>query len=164
MPACRPKRWFLSLLMRARTSRRRCFGYCASMSAPDAGAERDSFVQPPRTSPTTAFVVVVSHAEAIEAYPRLPCRPDPRLRRVIHFVDWYNGTQRHRANRLRDSGLAPSQARTRRRCRSAELYERTRRASTERTTRNWLPIGTVILKHECGSMAPELSRGTPDQK
>jgi len=83
------------------------------------------------------------------AYPRLPFADLGAAHRwVARFVDWYNGTHRH-------SGIRYVTPNERHHGRESEvlanrhdLYQRMRRANPERwsgSTRNWLPIGTVVL-------------------
>jgi putative transposase len=67
---------------------------------------------------------------------------------VTRFVDWYNGTHRHSAIRH----VTPDQRDHGRKgvvlARRQELYERMRRANSERwsgRSRNWLPVGSVVL-------------------
>src|SRR5207302_130357 len=70
---------------------------------------------------------------------------------VARFVDWYNGTHRHSAIRY----VTPDQRHNGREgavlASRNELYQRARRASPERwsgSTRNWLPVGLVVLNPE----------------
>jgi transposase InsO family protein len=95
------------------------------------------------------------------AYPRLPfADPASATRWVTRFVDWYNGTHRHSAIRY----VTPDQRHLGRECavltdRHA-LYERMRRANPERwsgNTRNWLPVGPVVLNPERAPLARQLS-------
>jgi transposase InsO family protein len=95
------------------------------------------------------------------AYPRLPFADLASANRwVARFVAWYNGTHRHSALRY----VTPDQ-RHHGRDRAVlagrhELYERMRRANPERwsgSTRNWLPVGSVVLNPERASMARHLS-------
>ena len=67
------------------------------------------------------------------------------------FVDWYNGTHRHSAIRY----VTPNQRHHRRErailASRHQLYERARCVNPERwsgSTRNWLPIGLVVLNPE----------------
>lgn len=86
------------------------------------------------------------------AYPRLPFADLASASRwVARFVDWYNGTHRHSAIRYvtpdeRHYGREPAVLANRH-----ELYERARRANPERwigSTRNWSPVGLVVLNPE----------------
>jgi len=70
-------------------------------------------------------------------------------RGVTRFVDWYNGAHRHSAIRY----VTPDQRHhSRERAVLAsrhDLYECMRRANPERWSgriRNWLPVGSVVLK------------------
>jgi len=86
------------------------------------------------------------------AYPRLPFADLASATRwVARFVEWYNGTHRHSAIRY----VTPDQRHHGREravlASRHELYERVRRANPERwsgSTRNWLPIGLVVLNPE----------------
>ena len=83
------------------------------------------------------------------AYPRLPFADLASANRwVARFVDWYNGTHHHSAIRY----VTPDQRHHGREgavlASRNELYQRARRASPERwsgSTRNWLPVGLVVL-------------------
>jgi transposase InsO family protein len=89
------------------------------------------------------------------AYPRLPfAEPASANRWVARFVDWYNGTHRHSAIRY----VTPDQRHNGRECAVLasrhELYQRVRRANPERwigPTRNWSPVGRVVLNPERSS-------------
>lgn len=94
------------------------------------------------------------------AYPRLPFADLSTANRwVARFVDWYNGTHRHSAIRYvtpdqRHHGREPAVL-----ARRHELYERMRRANPERwsgATRNWLPVGSVVLNPERPPLARQL--------
>jgi putative transposase len=95
------------------------------------------------------------------AYPRLPfANIAAATRWVTTFVDWYNGTHRHSAIRY----VTPDQRHHGRECAvlacRRELCERVRRAHPERwssATRNWLPVGSVVLNPERASLARQLS-------
>jgi len=88
----------------------------------------------------------------VPVYPRLPFTDIASAQRwVARFVDWYNGTHRHSAIRY----VTPDERHfgheheilTRRH----QLYERARRSNPERwtrATRDWTPIGTVMLNPE----------------
>ena len=84
--------------------------------------------------------------------PRLPFADIASAQRwVACFVEWYNGTHRHSAIRY----VTPDQRHHGREravlARRHELYERVRRANPERwsgSTRNWLPVGVVVLNPE----------------
>ena len=86
------------------------------------------------------------------AYPRLPFADLACANRwVARFVDWYNGKHRHSAIRY----VTPDQHHNGREgavlASRHELYQRARRASPERwsgSTRNWLPVGLVVLNPE----------------
>jgi transposase InsO family protein len=95
------------------------------------------------------------------AYPRLPFADLAAATRwVDRFVDWYNGTHRHSAIRYvtpdqRHHGGERAVLASRH-----DLYERMRRANPERwsgPTRNWLPVGSVVLNPERESPARQLS-------
>jgi transposase InsO family protein len=86
------------------------------------------------------------------AYPRLPFADFASAHRwVARFVEWYNGRHRHSAIRYvtpdqRHNGCERTVLASRH-----ELYERARRANPERwsgSTRNWLPVGPVVLNPE----------------
>ena len=86
------------------------------------------------------------------AYPRLPFADLTCANRwVARFVDWYNGTHRHSAIRYvtpneRHHGRERAVLALRQ-----QLYERMRGANPERwsgSTRNWSPIGIVMLNPE----------------
>jgi len=89
------------------------------------------------------------------AYPRLPFADFASANRwVARFIDWYNGTHRHSAIRY----VTPDQRHHGREravlARRHDLYESMRRANPERwsgSTRNWLPVGLVVLKSERAS-------------
>lgn len=95
------------------------------------------------------------------AYPRMPCADLASATRwVARFVDWYNGTHRHSAIRY----VTPDQRHHGREsavlARRHELYERMRRANPERwsgKTRNWLPVGSVVLNPQRAVLARQLS-------
>lgn len=95
------------------------------------------------------------------AYPRLPFADLACATRwVTHFVDWYNDTHRHSAIRY----VTPNERHHGREgsvlARRHELYERMRRANPERwsgRTRNWLPVGSVVLNPERAPLARQLS-------
>jgi putative transposase len=86
------------------------------------------------------------------AYPRLPFADLVSAERwVARFVDWYNGEHRHSAIRY----VTPDERHYGREqdvlARRRELYERARRANPERwtaSTRNWCPVGLVVLNPE----------------
>lgn len=95
------------------------------------------------------------------AYPRLPFADLASATRwVTRFVDWYNGTHRHSAIRYvtpdqRHHGQEPAILASRH-----ELYERMRVANPERwsgRTRNWRPVGKVVLNPERALLARQLS-------
>ena len=86
------------------------------------------------------------------AYPRLPFADIGTAERwVARFVDWYNREHRHSAIRYvtpdeRHFGREPNLLARRR-----ELYERARKLNPERWsrgTRNWDPVGVVVLHPE----------------
>jgi putative transposase len=92
------------------------------------------------------------------AYPRLPFADLASANRWVgRFVDWYNGTHRHSAIRYvtpdqRHHGREPTVLASRH-----ELYQRVRRANPERwsgSTRNWLPVGLVVLNPACSRHQP----------
>jgi transposase InsO family protein len=95
------------------------------------------------------------------AYPRLPFADVASATRwMTRFVDWYNGMHRHSAIRY----VTPDQRHHGRECTVLadrhELYERMRRANPERwsgRTRNWLPVGPVVLNPERAPLARQLS-------
>lgn len=91
------------------------------------------------------------------AYPRLPFADLATANRwVSRFVDWYNGTHRHSAIRYvtpderhhgRERAILASRQ---------ELYENMRRVNPERwsgATRNWSPVGLVVLNPEIARIA-----------
>jgi transposase InsO family protein len=94
------------------------------------------------------------------AYPRLPFADVASASRwVTRFVDWYNGTHRHSAIRY----VTPDQRHHGRErailAKRHNLYQRMRRAYPERwsgVTRNWLPIGPVVLNPERPATARQL--------
>jgi putative transposase len=85
-------------------------------------------------------------------YPRLPFADLTSANRWAGcFVDWYNGTHRHSAIRY----VTPDERHHGRECAVLasrhELYERMRQTNPERwsgSTRNWSPIGLVVLNPE----------------
>jgi putative transposase len=86
------------------------------------------------------------------AYPRLPfANLASATRWVAHFVDWYNRAHRHSGIRYvtpdeRHDGRERAVLTNRN-----ELYERARSANPERwtrCTRNWSPVGLVVLNPE----------------
>lgn len=90
------------------------------------------------------------------AYPRLPFASIEAAREwVTRFVAWYNGVHRHSAIRY----VTPDDRHFGRERKLLEqrhrVYERARRRHPERwtrTTRDWTPVGTVVLNPE-----PELT-------
>jgi putative transposase len=86
------------------------------------------------------------------AYPRLPFADLSSAQRwVARFVGWYNGEHRHSAIRYvtpdeRHHGRERAVLASRH-----ELYERARHSNPERwtrSTRNWSPVGVVVLNPE----------------
>jgi transposase InsO family protein len=86
------------------------------------------------------------------AYPRLPFADAEAARRwVAFFIAWYNGEHRHSAIRYvtpdeRHFGVEAGVLASR-----AALYEQARAANPERwsrATRNWSPVGVVVLNPE----------------
>ena len=83
------------------------------------------------------------------AYPRVPFADGHAARRwVERFVGWYNGEHRHSAIRF----VTPDERHCGREHRILakrhRLYQRARAANPERwsrNTRNWTPIGLVVL-------------------
>jgi transposase InsO family protein len=83
------------------------------------------------------------------AYPRIPFASIPAAHCwVARFADWYNGEHRHSAIRY----VTPNERHEGRERdilgRRQELYELARRANPRRwisATRNWNPIGLVVL-------------------
>ena len=86
------------------------------------------------------------------AYPRLPFADGETARRwVMRFVAWYNGEHRHSAIRY----VAPDQRHFGHEIailkRRSSLYELARKTNPERwsrSTRNWTPVGQVVLNPE----------------
>ena len=91
------------------------------------------------------------------AYPRLPFADGQAARRwVERFVGWYNGEHRHSAIRFvtpderhcgREHGILAKRH---------QLYQRARAANPERwsrATRNWTPIGLVVLNPPSSRLA-----------
>lgn len=86
------------------------------------------------------------------AYPSLPFPDVPTAARwVARFVAWYNGVHRHSGIRF----VTPDQRHFGREKpildRRHALYQRARHANPERwarATRNWTPVGTVVLNPE----------------
>ena len=83
------------------------------------------------------------------AYPRLPFTGIDSARQwVSRFIDWYNGEHRHSAIRYvtpdeRHYRLEPDIL-----ARRHQLYQRARRTWPQRwtrNTRNWTPVGSVVL-------------------
>jgi putative transposase len=103
----------------------------------------------------------------IPAYPSLPFADLGSAERwVAWFVDWYNATHRHSAIRyvtpderhLGDEGNILN--------RRHKLYQQAQRANPERwsgTTRQWRPVGTVVLnpEHEPRCPVETLARQQP---
>ena len=95
------------------------------------------------------------------AYPRLPFADLASATRwVARFIDWYNGTHRHSAIGY----VTPDQRHHGRErailAKRHELYQRMRQASPERwsgATRNWSPVGLVVLNPERAPLARQLS-------
>src|SRR5690242_14254629 len=89
------------------------------------------------------------------AYPRLPFASIVSAQRwVDRFVHWYNGEHRHSAIRY----VTPDQRHTGREhhilSRRHQLYQLARKSHPERwtrTTRNWVPIGPVVLHPQAAS-------------
>jgi transposase InsO family protein len=95
------------------------------------------------------------------AYPRLPFADLASATRwVTRFVDWYNGTHRHSAIRYvtpneRHHGREGAVLASRH-----ELYQRMRQENPERwsgSTRNWRPVGAVVLNPKRAPLARQLS-------
>jgi len=88
----------------------------------------------------------------IPAYPDLPFADIGSARRwVAWFVDWYNGTHRHSAIRYVTPDERHFGRDQRILARRRKLYQRARSTNPERwarATRNWAPIGTVVLNPE----------------
>ena len=86
------------------------------------------------------------------AYPRLPFADREAARRwVARFVNWYNSEHRHSAIRYVTPDERHSGADVAILARRHALYERARSRRPERWprhTRNWTPIGVVILNPE----------------
>ena len=86
------------------------------------------------------------------AYPRLPFADLGSAERwVTRFVNWYNGVHRHSGIRY----VTPNERHHGKEravlARRQDLYERARQANPERwtrTTRNWSPVGLVVLNPE----------------
>jgi putative transposase len=86
------------------------------------------------------------------AYPRLPfADPTSASRWVAHFVDWYNSRHRHSGIRY----VTPNERHDGREravlANRHQLYERARASNPERwtrCTRNWSPVGLVVLNPE----------------
>jgi transposase InsO family protein len=86
------------------------------------------------------------------AYPRFPFASVETARAwVAHFVAWYNSQHRHSAIRY----VTPDERHFGREtdvlARRCLVYERARRRTPERwsrSTRNWAPIGVVVLNPE----------------
>ena len=83
------------------------------------------------------------------AYPRLPFADREAARRwVARFVSWYNSEHRHSAIRYVTPDERHSGADVAILARRHALYEHARRRKPERwprQTRNWTPLGTVVL-------------------
>lgn len=87
------------------------------------------------------------------AYPQLPFVDVASAERwMARFVDWYNGTHRHSAIRY----VTPDQRHHGREgavlASRHSVYELARRANPNRwtlSTRNWAPIGLVVLNPQC---------------
>jgi transposase InsO family protein len=85
-------------------------------------------------------------------YPRRPFADISSARRwVTHFVNWYNSAHRHSAIRY----VTPDERHFGHEhailARRHELYELARRSKPERwsgTTRDWTPVGSVVLNPE----------------
>ncbi len=97
------------------------------------------------------------------AYPRLPFASATSAHRWVDgFVSWYNGEHRHSAIRY----VTPDERHSGREhyilSRRHKLYQRARRSHPERwtgATRNWAPIGQVVLHPQPGS--PQAGRQLP---
>ena len=94
-----------------------------------------------------------------QAYPRLPFATLGAAQRwMLRFVDWYNTEHRHSAIRY----VTPDERHSGREgeilARRHQLYQRVRDANPERwtrSTRDWRPIGSVILNPRGEPDAPE---------
>jgi len=86
------------------------------------------------------------------AYPKLPFADSETARRwVTRFVAWYNGEHRHSAIRYVTPDQRHFGEETAILARRSSLYERARETNPERwsrSTRNWTPIGQVLLNPE----------------
>lgn len=86
------------------------------------------------------------------AYPRLPFADLASAQEwVERFVAWYNGEHRHSAIRYVTPDARHFGAEQDILARRHELYERARSANPERwtrSTRNWAPVGLVVLNPE----------------
>jgi transposase InsO family protein len=93
------------------------------------------------------------------AYPRLPFADRAAAHRwVTHFVSWYNSEHRHSAIRYVTPDERHAGADVAILARRHALYEQARRRKPERwprQTRNWTPIGTVVLNPEPSNGAGE---------
>ena len=87
-------------------------------------------------------------------YPRLPFADRAAARRwVTRFVSWYNSEHRHSAIRYVTPDERHSGAEVTILARRHALYERARSGKPERwprETRNWTPLGVVVLNPEPG--------------
>ena len=85
-------------------------------------------------------------------YPRLPFADLEGARRwVARFVSWYNGEHRHSAIRYVTPDERHAGADVAILARRHALYEHARSRTPERwarNTRNWTPLGTVVLNPE----------------
>ena len=96
-----------------------------------------------------ALFRTLKHAAPLQRFPFVDISSAHRW--VEHFVAWYNTEHRHSAIRFVTSDQRHFGHEASILARRRQLYERARRSQPERwsrRTRDWTPIGTVVLNPE----------------